>query len=197
MLTPLAIQVFSSGIGFIKMELPAFSYHPDPVASGSIVRSEKTCDVCGLARGFVYAHVTYGEHSLDTVCPWCISDGSAHEKFGVEFSDWAGIGGYGDWDEVPTTVADEISYRTPGFAGWQQERWFTHCGDGSAFLGAMGRKELEAFGVDAVEAIRRESGLSGADWNSYFESLDAKQGPTAYLFRCRHCAKLGGYSDFA
>lgn len=178
------------------MELPVFPYHPDPVATGSVVSSEKDCAVCGQARGFIYALATFGPHDMDDICPWCIADGSAHEKFDVEFSDWSGIGGYGDWEVVPDAVADEIAYRTPGFAGWQQERWFTHCGDGAAFLGAMGHKELEAISAEAVEAIRAESGCSGADWTSYFESLDAKHSPTAYLFRCRHCGKLGGYSDF-
>lgn len=179
------------------MDLPNFTYHPDPLATGSVVSSEKTCGICGRARGFIYALETYGEQSVDAICPWCIADGPAHEKFGVEFSDWSGIGGYGEWEPVPSAVADEIAYRTPGFASWQQERWFTHCGDGALFLGAMGHAELKARGAEAMEAIRLESGLSGAEWTSYFEAMDAKFGPTAYLFRCRHCGRLGGYSDSA
>jgi uncharacterized protein len=177
------------------MELPSFTYHPDPVSTGAIVRSDKTCRVCGQARGFIYALTTFGPHNVDEICPWCIADGSAHEKFEVQFTDWSSIGGNRDWDEVPSAVADEIAYRTPSFAGWQQEQWFTHCGDGAVFLGAMGRKELEAAGKDAVEAIRLDSELSDTEWNSYFEALDAKHGPSAYLFQCRHCWKFGGYSD--
>jgi hypothetical protein len=37
--------------------------------------------------------LTYGLRELRTVCPWCKADGSAHEKFGVEFTDRASIGG--------------------------------------------------------------------------------------------------------
>jgi uncharacterized protein len=176
-------------------EFPVFPYHTDPLGTGSIVRSDKPCLVCGQARGYIYALSTFGPDNVDDICPWCIADGSAHEKFQVQFTDWSSIGG-SDWDEVPAAVCDEIAYRTPGFAGWQQERWFTHCGDGAAFLGAMGRKELKAFGADAIETIREESGLTGPEWTTYFKDLDAKSGPTAYLFRCRHCGKLGGYSDF-
>ena len=33
------------------------------------------------------------------------------------------------------------------------------------------------------------------DWEDYFESLDAKSSPTAYVFRCLHCGALGGYCD--
>ena len=29
------------------MELPAFKYHPDPVATGSVLRSEAECCCCG------------------------------------------------------------------------------------------------------------------------------------------------------
>ena len=177
------------------MDLPVFVYHPDPVATGSIVPSDKTCLVCGRARGFIYTVATLGPGSVDDICPWCIADGSAHEKFEVQFSDWDGVGGYGDWDDVPPEVRDEIVFRTPGFAGWQQEKWFTHCGDGAAFLGAMGREQVESLGEEASEAVRIESGFSGDEWDEYFQSLNAQHGPTAYLFRCRHCGKLGGYSD--
>ena len=63
------------------------------------------------------------------ICPWCIADGTAAARFGAAFTDAAGVGGYGDWDDVPPSVVDEVSQRTPGFTGWQQERWWTHCGD--------------------------------------------------------------------
>ena len=33
------------------------------------------------------------------------------------------------------------------------------------------------------------------DWQAYSAALDANHGPTAYAFKCRHCGKLGGYSD--
>lgn len=34
--------------------LPEFRYHPDPVASGSIVASGATCRVCVEARGYIH-----------------------------------------------------------------------------------------------------------------------------------------------
>ncbi|MCK5338820.1 MAG: CbrC family protein, partial [Bacteroidales bacterium] len=35
----------------MKMDLPKFKYHPDPLKSGSIVRSENECECCGKKRG--------------------------------------------------------------------------------------------------------------------------------------------------
>jgi uncharacterized protein len=92
-------------------------------------------------------------------------------------------------------VIEEIARRTPGFAGWQQERWLTCCGDAAGFLGPAGRAELTGVWQGAQESIRAEVGMAGADWRDYLESLDRDGSPTAYIFRCRHCGRLGGYSD--
>ena len=179
------------------MKLPTFKYHPDPIATGSIAPSDATCLACGQARGFIYKCLPCAEEELiDAFCPWCIADGAAHEKFGAEFVDAAGVGGYGKWEEVSSEIVAEVAYRTPGFTGWQQEIWFTHCGAAGEFLGRAGRKELESFGVEAIAAIKEDIGFDSDDWTRYLKSLDKNGEPTAYIFRCLHCGAFGGYSDF-
>nr|WP_237539126.1 CbrC family protein [Streptomyces sp. SID486] len=42
-------------------ELPAFPYHPDPIGTGAVVRSEAECASCGQARGYVYAGPVFAE----------------------------------------------------------------------------------------------------------------------------------------
>ena len=112
--------------------LPEFPYHPDPVATGSVEASEATCRSCGCARGFVYTGPVYAvEAVVESLCPWCIADGSAAEKFDAEFTD---VGADAP-DDVPADVIETIARRTPGFEGRQQEHWLYHCGDGAAFLG--------------------------------------------------------------
>ncbi len=91
-----------------SMELPHFKYHPNPTATGSIVPSAEVCPVCGQSRGFAYNGIPYGSNELEHICPWCIADGTAHEKFGVEFTDTKGVGGYGRWEKVPTKVIEEV-----------------------------------------------------------------------------------------
>lgn len=178
------------------MTLPTFTYHPDPVATGSVVPSDKPCACCGEVRGYIYAGPVYATEALDQcLCPWCIADGSAHRKFEATFTDETGVGGYGDWDPVPEAVV-EISTRTPSFLAWQQERWWTHCGDGALFLGSAGRKEVEACGPELIQALREEAGLDeSGEWQEYFAALDKEGSPTAYVFRCRKCGQLGGFSD--
>jgi len=112
---------------------PHFRYHPDPVATGSVVASDRTCDVCDQTRGYVYDGPVYGEGADErAICPWCILDGRAARSLGVEFTD----AGVEVPEGIPEHVLDEVAHCTPGFTGWQQEHWLYHCDDAAAFHGA-------------------------------------------------------------
>ena len=174
--------------------LPEFPYHPDPVATGFVEKSDAICVSCGRARGFVYTGPVYAvEELIDSLCPWCIGDGSAATRFDAMFTDDVPVP-----DDVPGDVVKTITKRTPGFSGWQQEHWLYHCGDGAAFLGRAGWLELESR-PDALEALRQEH--IGLGWTpelveEYLTELDKDGSPSAYLFRCRHCGIHVAYSDF-
>jgi uncharacterized protein CbrC (UPF0167 family) len=114
--------------------LPEFPYHPDPWRTGVIEPSKRHCISCGEAPGLLYTGPVFSVHReilVDAVCPWCIADGTAAERFEATFT---GVG-----DELPGDVPGEVvaavTQRTPGFSGWQQEHWLYHCGDGAAFVG--------------------------------------------------------------
>jgi uncharacterized protein CbrC (UPF0167 family) len=175
---------------------PTFVYHPDPVATGSVSASDATCVCCRRARGFIYTGPVYAAEELDSVlCPWCIADGSAATKFHAEFVDEDAVGGYGEWAAVSPEIAAVVSRRTPGFSGWQQERWWTHCDDAAAFLGPAGAREVQGAWAGAIPSLRADVGYDDDEWADYVAALDKDRGPTAYIFRCRHCGALGGYSD--
>ena len=176
--------------------LPEFRYHPDPIGTGSVVPSDAVCPSCDRARGFVYSGTPATDIPVEgAFCPWCIADGSAARSFGAEFVDPAAIGGYGSWDTVPADVIEELSMRTPAFSGWQQEQWWTHCGDAARFLGPAGRAELESRWPEVIAAIRAEAGYDEEEWREYFAAMTREGGPTAYVFQCRQCGRYGGYSD--
>lgn len=178
------------------MSLPYFKYHPDPIHTGSIVESEAKCICCGQQRGYIYTGPVYasGEY-VNCICPWCIADGSAHRALGARFTDETGVGGYGNWPSVSRQIVDAVAYYTPGFSGWQQEQWWTHCGDAGQFLGRAGKQELMALGEEAIAVIRENCGLRGVAWERFFNALDKDGSPSAYLFRCPVCGALGGYQD--
>jgi hypothetical protein len=179
------------------MDLPTFKYHPDPVGTRNVKASDTSCVCCGQVRGWVYVGPVYAKGSFeDCICPWCVADGSAHERFDAEFTDSAGVGGGGLWDSVPDSVVEEVAFRTPGFYGWQQEQWWTHCNVAARFLGRAGRRELEALGPEAVAAIQASTGLTdGPEWSEFLAGLEKDGSPTAYVFECSACGALGGYQD--
>ncbi len=178
------------------MDLPEFRYHPDPVGTESMEASDAGCLVCGQKRGYIYVGPVYAVADLDdSICPWCISSGEASAKYDAEFTDAAAIGDYGNWDQVPGSVVVEVSRRTPGFTGWQQERWRTCCDDACAFLGRAGKKELEEIWPEALSSISAECGPEGEELDEYLDAMDKDLSPTAYIFKCLHCGRLLGYSD--
>lgn len=170
------------------MTVPAFRYHPDPVASGSCRASTGTCCCCGQARGYVYTGPVYSEDDLDgALCPWCIADGSAHDTYDATFVDEEAFP-----DSAPESAVREIVERTPGFATWQSERWPCCCGDAAAFLMPAGSAELRSHsGLEgfALNHILYELGISGTAALRLVDSLHRDRGPTAYVFQCLACSQ--------
>ncbi|RYF45697.1 MAG: CbrC family protein [Comamonadaceae bacterium] len=165
-------------------ELPSFRYHPDPVRSRVIVASPDTvCPACDKVTGWAYATQPYGlGEQPDNLCPWCIADGTAAERFGSEFvGDTSGA--------VAPAVWAELNARTPGYLSWQGERWQVCCDDAAIFLGPVGWKELQAFPEAVASAVAqgwREESLQHATSDGNL---------TAYLFRCSHCGKHLAHAD--
>ncbi|MEV5801730.1 CbrC family protein [Streptomyces collinus] len=177
------------------MAEPTFRYHPDPLASGSALRTDHVCSVCGMDRQIRYQGPVYGEQP-ESLCLHCIHSGAASRALSVpggdgKDSDLAAM--FSDAldvpDDVPFSVVEEITRRTPGFASWQQESWLYHCGDGAAFLGPAGYRELEAH-PEALTMLREDHqryGWAPAETEQFLRGLDRTGEPTAYLFLCLHC----------
>jgi len=171
------------------MELPVFRYHPDPLASGSVIQSSAKCRRCKKSRGYIYTANVYSEDELtDALCPWCIADGSAFEKFDATFVDSEAFA-----DEIPEEVLDEVTQRTPGFNAWQSEHWPVCCKDATAFLAPVGIAEIRAnyreVEYEVLNYVIHDLEISGGAATRMVESLKKDSSPTAYLFRCLHCQR--------
>jgi uncharacterized protein CbrC (UPF0167 family) len=176
-------------------QLPAFKYHPDPIRSGSVQASDEACKSCGKARGYIYTGPVYAEDELDdALCPWCIANGSAHEKFDAEFVDGEAFA-----DDLPQEVMEEITLRTPGFNAWQGEQWLACCGQAMAFVEPAGVKEIRQRYYELEGSLMmyivQEMGISGGAARKMLESLDRDAGPTAYVFQCLSCGVNRAYVD--
>jgi uncharacterized protein CbrC (UPF0167 family) len=169
------------------MELPNFKYHPDPIASGVIKKSDKACLCCNKARGYIYTGPVYAIKDLnESLCPWCIDSGAASEKFGASFSDSYPLLKKG----IAKTIVEEVTRRTPGYESWQQELWLSHCNDACEFLGDASDDDVANASPETVSQWMKEYSLGEIEWKNIAESYIPKSDSAIYKFRCRHCGLI-------
>lgn len=178
------------------MDLPKFVYHPDPMKTGSVIKSDATCDCCGWEPGLMYdGPIRFAtlRKPIAHLCPWCIADGSAHEKFRVVFCDEIV-----DQKSLPEDVVKTVMERTPGFNAWQIVKWWTHCDDAAEYIGSYGWRGIKELDSPELNECLKEPyhGLDEPSWSRLSSSLHRDRGgASAFVFRCRHCQQLGGYID--
>jgi len=183
-------------------DLPRFKYHPDAIGTQVLEASLEACDCCGLPCEYTYRGATYTTHQIDNLCPWCISSGEAFRRFDVSFVPNVGVADNAfvePWCAVAPDIVHEVSHLTPGFAGYQEEHWWSHCNDAGQFIGYVGDLPPMVFeGIDAqhfVAEMKSLHELSAEDWAWFVSTPDKTHSITFYVFRCLHCGKIGGYGD--
>ncbi|MEI8593198.1 CbrC family protein [Photobacterium sp. SP02] len=174
------------------MTLPKFTYHPDPLATGAVVKSMKVCDCCGEARGYLYSGSIYSQRDVEWLCPWCIADGSAAREFKASYSDDFPLDGAG----LKREVIAEVCQRTPGYQSWRQEVWLDHCGDACEFHGFAEHDELKALSGQALQAFLSRHMLKANLWQDILDTYEKGGNPAVYKFRCRHCGDILYGMDF-
>ena len=172
----------------LSQSLPHFIYHPDPLATGAFVEGEaKVCPSCGKESNVYYALIPYSIEDIEYLCPMCIANGLAAEKFDAEFVQDA------EWSGQTNPEKDKLLFcQTPGYSSWQGENWLSCCQDYCAYLGTVGTRELRDMGIaEQVLADYEERG----EYQDIEEYL-VKDGPICgYLFRCLHCQKYQIWVD--
>lgn len=164
--------------------LPSFRYHPDPVATGAVKKSESACICCGRQRGGIYVGPVYSVNELnESLCPWCIADGSAAAKFGASFSDSHPLLQAG----VSDAIAEEVNLRTPGFESWQQEHWLSHCNDACEFHGDASVEDVKNVSHETKLRWLEEYKQDEDGWAWVTDGYQAKGDSALYKFKCRHC----------
>lgn len=163
-----------------KPQLPVFRYHPDPIGTGAFeVGPARICPCCGKESPVYYVLTPYCVDEVENLCPDCIADGSAAQKYDAEFVE------DGEWEgPVDAAKNDALFRRTPGYVSWQGEHWLSCCGDYCAYLGTVGTKELREMGIaDEVLAAYEERG----EYQNVAEALTKDGSLCGYLFRCLSC----------
>jgi uncharacterized protein len=114
--------------------LPRFPYHRDPVASGSIKESDDPCECCGRIRGILYNGVVYAISRVQSLCPWCIADGSAADKFDATFFDADFVDSKLKRVELPQEFHRAVFGCTIGFPTYNPIGWWVHCGEPAEYI---------------------------------------------------------------
>ncbi len=173
------------------MKFPEFRYHPNPVMTGAIVKTDEECECCEKYRGYRAASAIYSIRDVETICPWCIADGSAAAKFDGEFSDSHPL----LEDGVDKGIVKEVCERTPSFISWQQERWLSHCSDACIFLGGAKASDLNALAGEDLNEFLNAEYIIADDWPSILQAYSNGGGVAVYKFQCRGCGTFRYYSD--
>lgn len=174
----------------MKKGLPYFKYHPYPLKTGAFENNKTvTCDCCGEKTNIYYTNPFYSIEEIDYLCPWCIANGKAAKKFDGEFQDEASC------DNVEKKeYIEELCHRTPGYCGWQQEYWLSHCGDFCAFIGYVSWNDIVKMGISneiKKNYDQQSIGFTFEDIKSYMGN-GSMQG---YLFQCIKCGEYLIYAD--
>lgn len=168
-------------------ELPRFRYHPNPLETEAflIADSPVICDCCKQPTTIYYQAPFFAAEDIESLCPQCIASGQAAKLFDGQFQDDCSVE---DGVDNPDKL-DELIHRTPGYQGWQQEFWRSHCNDFCAFLGYVGYRDLKQ--MDILQEVLDDPFLEIPDDEpeKFLKNMENGGSLQGYLFECLHCKK--------
>ncbi len=179
------------------MELPKFKYSPNAYSLDLFKEVDGLCSICNEQRNLKYVSSFYSIDKPDYICPWCIANGQAAEKYKGDFNDYCGIEGVSpDPNDpeptIPKELLLEITDKTPSYFSWQQEIWLTHCNEPCAFLGYANSQSIEPL----IDELKEDIENSGIPTEYITKGLTEESDLGAYLFQCVNCGHHRLHIDF-
>ncbi len=171
--------------------LPTFRLFPDPLREGVFERTEKACELCNRARGYLYTGPRQPFESELRFCPWCLADGSA-SKSGIHLHYFFLF----NKCRVDEIELEELLTRTPGFWTIQENSWQACCNRPCIYLGAADASDLRGRWAEAVPSMFADTGLSKERQEEIVDRVERNGSPEAYVFQCQDCKKLKATWDF-
>lgn len=162
--------------------LPDFPYYADPLTDGCFEERAITCEVCGQHRKWAYIGGMYAENDPESICPWCVADGSAAAKFNGMFQDASFSN-----TATPESV-NAVLTRTPTVAFWNPIHWPDHCGECCTYVGDV---QPDQHG-DLLQLATIQQDLSSIGAQTRLTPEEVLNGSAngslwLRLFNCRHC----------
>lgn len=176
-------------------EIPYFKYHLDPIKTGHAKRRDFNCVCCNRPSEYAYHGPQYSSRDQeDSLCFECIKSGAAAEKFNLNFN-WIN----GEADNIDSIEIEELEKRTPGYGGWQQPIWLTHCSQIAQFQGNFTADELlERFDELKFDIKENFGRMYDAALLDIIQSPDRIRvdNPAFLKFQCLACNKILAHVDY-
>lgn len=169
---------------------PTFKYHPNAYGLDIFAQETGICNICGQHRELKYDCSFYAQEYPDYICPFCIADGSASQKYDGEFNDYTSIESVSPNPSDPKSPIDpalleEICCRTPSYTSWQQAEWKVHCNEPCAFIDYADVATITPL-LDELEEDIQNDGYPP----EFIKTCLSKDGDlVGYLFQCVVCGK--------
>lgn len=183
------------------MELPKFKYINDNIRDKFFEHNinDLACECCGIVSPLVYTGMFYAEENVEILCPECVSNGKAAEKFCGEFYDY--------WSDIPKTMPKEslheLQHKTPSYRGQQQEYVPHCCNDFCKFIDYVGWRDIQKRGLtnNLVFCCYNNTIIENGKKYNFIEAnkekLRKKGDFRGYLFQCLHCNSYHLHADMA
>ena len=170
------------------MNRPIFKYHPHAYQLNIFLEESGICSVCNEPRELKYNCSFYSIEEPDYICPWCIANGDASQKYEGEFNDYCGIEGISADPNLASHPINqdailEICTKTPSYHSWQQEVWLSHCNEPCRFIAYANSKMLQPI----FEEIKSDVEDCGYPVEIIQNHLHEAGDLMGYLFQCVHC----------
>lgn len=179
------------------MELPKFKYSPNAYKLDLFEAVEGICSVCNEKRQIKYKCSFYSVEAPEYICPWCIANGKAAEKYDGDFNDYCGIEGVSpDADApeptIPREMLLEVCTKTPSYFSWQQEVWLSHCNEPCAFIGYADSLIIQPL----INELKDDIENIGLPIKFFTDGITKDGDLGAYLFQCVKCKQHRLHVDF-
>ena len=175
-----------------------FKYNPNAYELNIIKKTliPQKCQCCSRYTNYLVDNIYTKEKDIDTICPECVQNGSAAERFNADFIESAETKLVKDENKII-----ELFKRTPGYEAWQGEHWLACCNDFCQFIGYVSTKDLDDLGIfdEVVNEYFYDTENNypiSCDKDWIRNNLTRKGSMSGYLFRCLHCKKYRLWIDF-
>ncbi|MEI0485427.1 CbrC family protein [Brachyspira intermedia] len=174
-------------------EIPKFKYVDDNIVKNFFEKKDNKvlCKCCEKETDLVYYTIPHCEDNIKPLCPECIANGKAAEKFNCDFIDEPF-----DSDNIIENrdeKIEELTKRTPEYSAWQQPYYPNHCDDFCKFISYVGYKELKERNLLDKIIISFDNDEDSV--REYIEDLEIEGNFQGYLFECLKCGQLILHTD--